>query len=212
MEWKYPELKTPITKSDYTTLIEKELKIASHLLSSEWKYLKKNTHGDILSQISYDDTQYVKTSGTLSKVFLTNLIEVAFHLPLNEKKKIESDILDYRFLDDIDENTYVCTSKFKAPLRMAPRDFVYIKALREVTEDSYLIIFKSINREDYPFKEGVVRGTLTTYYYIQDLGNLNVTLTIITNIDPKGWIPNWISIIVKNKELARFEKIREYLT
>jgi len=88
----------------------------------------------------------------------------------------------------------------KAPMPVSNRDFVNQRSWT-VSDDSkeFIIMNHSVVHPNAPEKKGFVRAWSIMTGYLVRVVEGGCTLTYLTQTDPKGWIPNWLTNTVTKK-------------
>lgn len=220
-EWKYDDLKTPIVDEEY-------LKLAKDSLDERLEWIKRMDFRKLST--SYDNVlleegdvpgssiTMVRASAILYNVSIEKLWKVAFSSSLEEKKEVFDDVIFHDKVKTINNDVHVAFSKYSAPTGIYPREFLSLRAHKQLDDGSHLIAVESINMEDYPFSDNFVRGVSMSGTLIIPLKNDEITghsrIKIITvdHIEPKGWIPTFVINAFKNKAAERLHIIQKLYT
>ena len=211
-EWKYDDLETPQNIGDYKKLIENTFKKGNDWLNdnTNWQFIKED-RGIVLEELPIANSSIgaIKTTANIKGIELKKLVEVVFDLPLEEKKKLMSDILAYNTIKEITDDIAVCHSQYATPFGISNREFVFVKALRQLNDNKYMMMVQSINYEDKPFTQGYVRGVSVCCNYIEKLDDGSVKFVTIDHVDPRGMIPAFVINAFKDKAIEKVIKIQE---
>eukprot|EP01115_Flamella_aegyptia_P011642 TRINITY_DN55373_c0_g1_i1.p1 TRINITY_DN55373_c0_g1~~TRINITY_DN55373_c0_g1_i1.p1 ORF type:complete len:223 (-),score=97.61 TRINITY_DN55373_c0_g1_i1:48-716(-) len=83
----------------------------------------------------------------------------------------------------------------KAPIGVSNRDWVNQRSWKQTADGKEFIIMNhSVVHPNAPEKKGFVRAnSILTGYLVRSTGDNSCSLTYLTQNDPKGWIPGWLS-------------------
>eukprot|EP00029_Vermamoeba_vermiformis_P001275 TRINITY_DN11446_c0_g1_i1.p1 TRINITY_DN11446_c0_g1~~TRINITY_DN11446_c0_g1_i1.p1 ORF type:complete len:231 (-),score=50.06 TRINITY_DN11446_c0_g1_i1:28-720(-) len=206
----YPELESPQTPEEFKALTEKKMKFVMDELASDsgWTEVSYNVDGHkevkILSKpMAGESINLVKSFGPVNgspeKCF-------SFYLgDLKNRQSVEQDLMEFKELQRIDENTTIEYSAFKSPsFPVSDREFTYVRHTVKNFDGKggIVILMYSINYKDQPVIEKRVRGSLVvTGLVMQGVeGDANKTqFTRIFQLDPKGSIPTFVVNAVAKK-------------
>jgi hypothetical protein len=97
-------------------------------------------------------------------------------------------------IEQIDATNDVGYYSAKAPLGVANRDFVNERSWRVKDDKEYIIMNHSVIHPNAPEKKGFVRAnSIKTGYMVRVAEGGGCILTYLTQTDPKGWIPTWLT-------------------
>merc|ERR1719420_582295 len=100
-------------------------------------------------------------------------------------------------LDDSNEIGYYAAS---VPSPLSNRDFVTHRTWRaDDDKKEYIIFNKSVEHPKLPDKKGFVRGHSYTTGYLVRGTDEGCVFRYVTQSDPKGWIPKWLTNMVTSK-------------
>ncbi len=155
-------------------------------------------------------TKYFDNVNGLNK--FDQFVDQLFDSSFETRKKICEDLIENIVIDEIDENNQVVLSKFKAPGKFTPREFLVLKSRMICDDGSHLIIFCSINRKRTPFSEGYIRGVGNTGILVTPLYDQNkIKVTKVDHIDPRGKVPSFVLNTLKKKSVENLNKMEHYL-
>lgn len=115
-------------------------------------------------------------------------------------------------IEQLDKHNDVGYYSAKAPLGVANRDWVNQRSWKEVEGKEFIIFNHSVKHDKQPEKKGFTRAfsILTGYYVVASEDGKGCSLTYLTQNDPKGWIPswltNWVTKTFAPKILTKLEK------
>lgn len=214
-DWYYKELKTPGTQKEFEQVAKNfSSEMARLLVSNSWDK-EDEQNGTVMETHSIPEsnilmTRCTRTFDDVSKFdkFSDDLLDSS----LAKKQKIYPDMLENKVVREINNNTHVVLSQFKAPFPTGKREFVMLK-FREVLENgSHVITSCSINFESVPFSSGFTRGIAKTAMLVTPLNEENkIKVVKIDFVDPKGWIPAFVLNWVKGKSIDAINKMQGYL-
>ena len=104
-------------------------------------------------------------------------------------------------LTDVDEVGYYSAT---APSPLSNRDFCTHRTFKAFPEKNEYVIFNhSVEHPDMPEDPDFVRGWSFNTGYVMRKHELGAEMHYITQSDPKGWIPKWVTNSVTSKLAPR---------
>eukprot|EP01088_Endostelium_zonatum_P012146 TRINITY_DN26324_c0_g1_i1.p1 TRINITY_DN26324_c0_g1~~TRINITY_DN26324_c0_g1_i1.p1 ORF type:complete len:368 (+),score=68.07 TRINITY_DN26324_c0_g1_i1:31-1104(+) len=110
---------------------------------------------------------------------------------------------------EVTQDYRVCYYSFSAPWPVSPRDFMTLAGEKMMEDGSVCSAVRSIVKEDLPEVSGFVRGTLHpgTGFVLKSLDNApdgspRTQVTYVVQMEPNGWIPNWVVNSVNGSQVA----------
>jgi len=120
------------------------------------------------------------------------------------RREWDENMIDGHEFEQLDDNNDVGYYSVRCPAPLTNRDFVNQRSWR-IKDKTYVIKNHSVNYPKCPPKKGLIRArSIRTGYYILALEDADhrpagCQLTYLTQSDPKGNIPSFISNIVTKK-------------
>jgi START domain len=125
----------------------------------------------------------------------------------SRKKSWDEMLIESNKVRELGHKFAIFHEKFKSPWPVSDRDFVVAAKVFE-RNDGFLMAYKSINA-GVPEASGVVRGEVSSCFYVRRVSERVSSLTYIAKIDPKGSIPKAIVNKVASKQALIVAKIRK---
>ena len=100
---------------------------------------------------------------------------------------------------------------YHAPFPVSPREFVALNGLSEEADGTLISYGSSINYPDAPHNPKYVRGNvMVTGFIVRPVASRGpeCEVTRITQIDPKGQIPPFVSNLAQKRSGVLFENMR----
>jgi len=136
---------------------------------------------------------------------------------INIKKwdKMLMDCTEYESYESEEFSAGIYWMKFASPgggWVIANRDFCVLGALKYIDNGRSLVCFtQSIEYPKCPPVQGFVRGELkATGSLVETVDDQNVAVTYVVQLDPKGWIPPWMSNTVGDEQPLNVAAMRKY--
>lgn len=128
-----------------------------------------------------------------------NVLYDTLHDPDYRKEWDENMIEGYN-ITQLDANNDIGYYSAKAPSPVSNRDFVNQRSWMVSSDGKEFIIMNhTVIHKNAPEKKGFVRAnSIMTGYMVRSIEG-GCTLTYLTQTDPKGWIPAWLSNTVTRK-------------
>jgi hypothetical protein len=126
----------------------------------------------------------------------------------------ERNVIENLHDNGLDDRTLISHLKFKTPVPLVQaRDFCTLATVKVNRETGHGFFFsKSVLHPLVPESKDYVRGDLmASGFVVEPLGNGLSRFTYLVQVDPKGWIPSWISNVVSNHQFLTLPKIRNYI-
>jgi len=210
-EWKVlPECASPQTPEEYkkvSTDAVHQIKTLMEGSSNEgWVPLALDfERSDLITAFEKPDPNsgffYIRVSITIPCP-PKKLAEFIGNPDIKVRQQWDSDILEMKTLEQIDENTQVVYRGYQAPnVMITARDFVVLNTTSVESSGAYILCGISINHKLGPVDPKFVRGSTVSCFYIKPAeGNPNASQTTrIVYLDPKGYIPGWVMSATKSK-------------
>jgi hypothetical protein len=185
---------TPESIEDYESLSKESLdKTLETIYSHGWTELSMT--GCVLIEekpVPGSDITAIRTSTILQNVDFEKVVKVIFTPTKEERKLIYKELIDQQIIQIISPTINVSKSQFDAGYSIvAHREFIVLKSVRLLIDNSLIISTISINRQDIPFTPEFVRGTINSHIHIMPLNDPpnSVKIVSINHVDPRGWIP-----------------------
>jgi len=118
-------------------------------------------------------------------------------------------------LEVIDAHHMVQHGQFRTPPGITNRDFCFSGLHTMVDEHTALVIASSVERADCPPSSSTwhwVRGEIkVSGYMARDASDgVSCELTYIVQVDPSGWLPNWVVNVVAADQADNVTRIAQY--
>eukprot|EP01091_Cochliopodium_minus_P020980 TRINITY_DN9383_c1_g1_i1.p1 TRINITY_DN9383_c1_g1~~TRINITY_DN9383_c1_g1_i1.p1 ORF type:complete len:216 (-),score=66.82 TRINITY_DN9383_c1_g1_i1:73-720(-) len=116
------------------------------------------------------------------------------------RKVWDQNMIEGNIIEMLNETNEIGYYAAKVPSPLANRDFVTHRTWRGDDEKGRYIIFnRSAEHPKKPVDKNFVRGHSFCTGYLIDRDEGGCKLRYITQSDPKGWIPNWVTNTVTSK-------------
>lgn len=211
-EWSYDDLKTPKTNEEMIAVADNALEVLQKKLTStedEWIFM--SDEDDILLE-EFDSSESgivcVRASVVLDNPDLERLLQDQFNPTANTRRQVYQELIDHKVIKQIDDNIVLSYSRYKSPTMVTNRDFICLWSRKKIKEN-WLFSVESINFEEQPFCSDYVRATTSCGSMIEPLGDNKYKLTMIEHIDPRGWVPAFVTNLFKGKVAERVKLMRE---
>ena len=220
--WKYDELSTPITNEQYIDLanhaVEQRLSWLYGGIIDGWHAIhtigndNNNNNYVLIEELKLDTSKIdvVRASTVLENVNMDDVVRFYYDGDLNERQKVDPDIMYHNYVEKITDNILVFHSQYKTPFGVTKREFVAMRILTPLENGGFLITIHSINRQDIPFSKDFVRGVSNSSTLLLPQKDGKIQITTVDHIDPKGWIPTMIINNYKKKagnKLLQIQKV-----
>lgn len=215
IEWRYPDLPSPSTDQEMLDLLENEkeirLKWITGTQADGWETFQI-IDGVHIEQLAIPEStiHVVRANGILKNIDLDLMFHSTTHGGLEERQKINSEIIDHRIVYKVggSEVTYISYSAFATPVGVTNREFLGLRTVEDLPGGGKLIVVQSINYEACPFTPSFVRGTLRSGRLFEPLENGDWKMTIVDHVDPRGRVPGFVVNMFKRKAAEAFTKIQ----
>lgn len=148
-------------------------------------------------EVKNSDINTVKVRTTFKDIEALTLYDV-FH-DAEYRREWDENMIDGHEFEELDKNNDVGYYSVKCPNPLTNRDFVNQRSWR-VKGNTYVIKNHSVNYPKCPEKKGFIRArSIRTGYYVTRLEEGGCRLNYMTQSDPKGAIPSFISNTVTRK-------------
>lgn len=118
---------------------------------------------------------------------------------LSNVKEFDTDIVQYRIIKNIDENTRLCHQVNNLPWPLWPRDMIYFQHRLEKDGITYILMY-SIDSNDVPCDNNkYVRATINISAYTFEKSSIGTIVNRFLHVDPAGNIPLSIVYGYSNK-------------
>ena len=202
--WKENDIPTPSNKNsneDYKLLAKRALSNGlSDIYSSNWT--KVCIKDDVTIEekiIPNSNINLIRTIKVIRNIDFSLIVKHLYSPTYQERKILYTDLIDYKIIENIDDNIHVSYSKFKMPFGVTDRDFLTVRAIHELDDGNCIIVIRSINRKDILYDPNAVRGISDIDIHCQVVDN-GIIVVMVNRIDPKGWLP--YAVINKFKKNA----------
>ncbi|XP_057706408.1 START domain-containing protein 10 [Corythoichthys intestinalis] len=109
------------------------------------------------------------------------------------RKKWDSNMIDAYDIGRLTVNADVGYYSWRCPVPLKNRDFVTLRSWLPLGDD-FLIINYSVKHAQHPPKKDFVRAvSLLTGYFIQSAGAEGSSLYYLSQLDPRGSLPKWVT-------------------
>lgn len=216
----YPECESPQTPADYEALAARKFQHFLDLVNSDegWTRLEflEPGHTDIelydraLSDSSINCVKSVAILPASPKAVL----ELCKCTDVDTLKQWDAEVEQIRTVEKINDNIQLVYSSYNAPPPVWKREFVAIRATKELEDGTCISYGASVNHKDFPTPTDYVRGCIViSGWHLRPVeGNPNATrCTRVVQLDPKGWIPSSVVNMYKTKSGQALVSIRNYL-
>lgn len=215
MEWKYDELETPITDTEYIDVVTRGFNEILSLNDKSWITIYDQDSIIMEECVTENDKniKFLKTTIYIKDVDADDFSRITYNADYQHIKKVYDGTLDHKIVkiittDDTMDDIKICHTKFRTPIGTSNRDMVVVKSRKLLEDGRYVHISKSINYEEIPFNKNFVRFCYTSGLIITQ-SDKNIKITSIDFIDPKGWVPKFIIDIITTTVSKRLTKLGE---
>jgi len=148
-------------------------------------------------KVANSDINMVKVRTVFKDIEALTMYDV-FH-DAEYRREWDENMIDGNEFEELDNNNDVGYYSVRCPNPLTNRDFVNQRAWR-VKGKTYVIKNHSVNYPKCPEKKGFIRArSIRTGYYVVALESGGCQLIYMTQSDPKGAIPSFISNTVTKK-------------
>lgn len=209
--WKYPELPSPVTAEDFIAVAKEALEHRKQLVNDPgWESFQKNPDVSVDTlKVPGSNIEVVRASMILENVDIEAVFNCFYLAELDEKKKVDPNITDHRFVGKINDNVIITYSRYNTPFMVTNREFLVVRTFEKLENGGYVVAIQSVNIETEPFKHDVVRAFSNCATFLEPVDNNKVIITTMDHIEPKGWIPVPIVNSYKKKTADKLRKIQD---
>eukprot|EP01124_Arcella_intermedia_P020271 TRINITY_DN2775_c7_g1_i1.p1 TRINITY_DN2775_c7_g1~~TRINITY_DN2775_c7_g1_i1.p1 ORF type:complete len:348 (-),score=71.42 TRINITY_DN2775_c7_g1_i1:30-1073(-) len=193
----YPDEKSPSSAQDYTSLAEESWgALESYRNSLEgWTPVQHDTPGVQLFEKPTPDSSLpmFRVEGTLP-ASLDEVYPMLNSDDIQEKKKYDTFIKTSEVIEQVTSSVSVVYLQYNGMLTVAGRDFIAMKANRELEDGTKVIYGQSINHKARPITNAFVRAKGKFGFYCSPVkGEPFVTRIFgILSLNPMAYIPAWL--------------------
>jgi len=151
----------------------------------------------------------------LIKTTVENIFDA--HIVLSNIKKWDKMLIDcteYETYKGEEFSAGIYCLRFASPGNgwvISNRDFCLMCGLKKLDNGRMVAYSQSIEYERCPPAPGFIRGELkATGSYVEPVDDQTISLTYVVQLDPKGWIPPWVSNIVGDEQPMNVAAMRKY--
>lgn len=211
VEWKYDDLPTFSDGNQHEIVATTSEKILNWLQGTEGWSTVVDENGILVEEMNLPGNNFVvvRAHKKLHGVDVGALLKATNCDSFEEKSKLYDDLLGFDVIDEYNEQTNLCYSKYKTPFGIANRDFVTLRNFVKLDDHTYLLTCQAVNYSGIPFGEGFVRGANTSGRLIKVHPSDPTTVDVVTvdHVDPKGSIPSFIVNTFKKRTGERLLKM-----
>eukprot|EP01110_Echinostelium_bisporum_P006975 TRINITY_DN27121_c0_g1_i1.p1 TRINITY_DN27121_c0_g1~~TRINITY_DN27121_c0_g1_i1.p1 ORF type:complete len:256 (-),score=70.69 TRINITY_DN27121_c0_g1_i1:103-843(-) len=220
----HPELKTVKNGEECVALLDEIFQNAlKYANAADWQSFYFEDPGltelglndvDLSDKAVSDDhpVKSLRASGTLP-IAPKKLWEILWENKLETVKQWDADLISYEKILIINENAELTRARVTAPYPVYPREFVTVRGRKEV-DGVFYIFSTSVNTTLVEPDSTYVRGVIETNFFMLkpvDGQPDRVHLTRVTQVDPKGNIPTFVTEMVKKKSGEYVVKLRRVM-
>lgn len=148
-------------------------------------------------KVANSDINMVKVRTVFKAIEALTMYDV-FH-DAEYRREWDENMIDGHEFEELDKNNDVGYYSVRCPNPLTNRDFVNQRAWR-VKGNTYVIKNHSVNYPKCPEKKGFIRArSIRTGYYVVGLESGGCQLIYMTQSDPKGAVPSFLSNTVTKK-------------
>mmetsp|Transcript_26540 Transcript_26540/g.44346 ORF Transcript_26540/g.44346 Transcript_26540/m.44346 type:complete len:227 (-) Transcript_26540:1139-1819(-) len=137
---------------------------------------------------------------------------------MSQWKSFDPNLEDAQVLETYSDNARLVYTLYKGHFPVSPRDMLTVQYMKQLGSGSYVVFCKSVNSERMPEEPGIIRAdVLRTGFIIEPSakdGGYSSSVTFISHVDLRGWIPSifchlvsrWQALIVNKVAMAILEK------
>jgi len=223
-EWKViPECASPQTPEEYKKISADAIQNIKTLMDGSsndgWVPLALDfDRSELITAVEKPDPNsgffYIRVSTTIP-CSPKKLADFVGNPDIKLRQQWDSDVLEMKTIEQIDENIQVLYRGYQAPnVMITARDFVVLSTTCVEPSGAYIICGVSINHKSCPADPKYVRGSTVTCFHIKPVeGNPNASqATRIVYLDPKGSIPAWVMSATKSKSGKALLALRDLIS
>eukprot|EP01089_Gocevia_fonbrunei_P004170 TRINITY_DN14188_c0_g1_i1.p1 TRINITY_DN14188_c0_g1~~TRINITY_DN14188_c0_g1_i1.p1 ORF type:complete len:225 (+),score=46.00 TRINITY_DN14188_c0_g1_i1:75-749(+) len=158
--------------------------------AKEWNFVKQENEVLVNIKPEKDSAQSWRFEGRI-KAPQQDVLD----LIIDPERRVEYDPLTIKFyiIKSIDENTHIAHLQSRTgSVFFSNRDFVFLLANRQLESGTWVLAVTSVTIPEMPEQPGFVRGYVKNTGWAIEASGSGTFCTFVCNIDPKGWIPNWL--------------------
>jgi len=198
----YPELQSPKTTAEFQSLIGEKRKAALEMIESVDGWTDVDTssfppnHGVIVQSKQVGDQTFecVRVS-KLVQASPQKVFDFVRTTVLAERQVWDKDLVEFKVLQKVDEDTNVFYSLNNAPFPVAKRDLVIVTRAAPEADGKFLLVSTSVNYDHQATDTSAVRAVLTLASWLIapiDGQPSQSFVTRLVQLDPKGMIPAFV--------------------
>lgn len=131
---------------------------------------------------------------------------------MNKRKKWDLQVAKYKIVHKFDDNNCLLHYVYRAPFPVKSRDFCTIRHT-SYKNNQYILCGVSVEDDRIPVSSKYVRGEVFyAGYLVKELGEDQCSITSLTHVDVKGWIPSFVVKLTKTKQLLKYIQLSKTLS